>query len=382
MKKFLLAATLLAFGANVNAQEARTVGNEPLHVLKTTTNTLKNARTATGFTANKGTLTSPVILLSDSMAAGVPRSVWIDYATPLDSGYFYGTNARGDKGFAYLYDLRVDASGNNDTTVTILGFVSKWSGVIQPTSTKMINFGVWSRGTDRTLVAGHTNFYVYGKPSTSLGSISVKDTTLRTTNTFTATVLTTPITGISSSVYVGYTTQYSWNALAADTFGLRSTAAGYPASDYNYYNVSGSDTLLNVNNMVQNAAGVWKSPSYENGGGIGDMIMAPVVALNCPTCWPNAVKTVRSNDLTIYSNYPNPASNTTNIKFAIAQPANVTVSLLDNTGRLINTVNTGKLGMGEHVVALDLSSVAAGTYIYVIETSAGDRIAAQMTVAK
>src|SRR5215217_4336484 len=156
MKKFLLAATLLAFGANVNAQEARTVGNEPLHVLKTTTNTLRNARAATGFAASKGTLSSPIILLSDSMASGVARSVWIDYAAPLDSGYFYGTNAKGDKGFAYLYDLKVDASGNNDTSVTILGFVSRWSGVIQPTSTKMVTFGAWSRGTDKTLVAGHT----------------------------------------------------------------------------------------------------------------------------------------------------------------------------------------------------------------------------------
>jgi hypothetical protein len=384
MKKFLLAAALLAVGANANAQDVvRTGGSEALSTLKTTNNVKAGGHAIPGV-ANKGTgQGTPFDLLTDSMYAGTPRILAADKALPIDSGYFYGVNALGDKGFAYLYDLTVDATGNNDTSISILGFVSRWAGKIQPASTKMVTFGVWGRGTDKTLVAGHTKFYVYGKPSASLGAQAVKDTTLKTDGNFTVTALTTPVTGISKSVYVGCTIPYTWSALAADTFGLISTNSGVPASEPNYYDIVAGDTLLDANNMIQNNAGTWKSPVYgSNVGGIGDMVMAPIVAINCPTCGATAVNGVRANNLTIFSSYPNPATNVTNVKFSIAQPASVTVSLVDNTGRLLKAINTEKLSIGEHIVALDLSTFAAGNYIYVVETSAGDRIAAQVTVAK
>ena len=384
MKKFLLAAVMVVVGANVNAQQVmRSNGNEPAPMPKPSYKTM-NHYAVPGGTANKGTgLSNPFTLLTDSMAGGSFRALRADFAAPIDSGYFYGTNAYGYKGFAYLYNLTADATGNNDTSITVLGFISRWVGRIQPNSTKTVTFSVWGRGTDKTLRAGHTRYYLYGKPSTLLASQNVKDTTLRTNGNFTYTPLATPLANQNSSVYVGYTVQYNWSSMAADTFGLGCTAAGYPATDYNYYNIVSGDTLLDVNNMIQNSNGAWFSPVYEgNSGGIGDMVIAPVVSLSCPTCAPTSVNGVRANNLTFFGNYPNPANNATNIRFSLDKAATVSVSLLDNTGRLVNVVNAGQLNNGEHIVSLDLNNVAAGTYIYVLETSTDGRIASQLTVTK
>lgn len=381
MKKFLLAVTILAIGVNANAQQMSAGGNESLPVLKNNVRKA-NVHPITDMTAYKGTgLTNPFTMATDSMYYNAGSNVWVDYVAPLDSGNFYGTNAFGRKGYAYLYDLQFDASGNNDTTVTIIGFYSKWGGVIQPTSTKMINFSVWGRGTDKTLISGHTGMYIYGKPSALLASQSVKDTTLRTTagNT-TITFLTTPLANISTSVYVGYTMQYTWNALASDTFGLRSTSLA--GREPNYYTVSGSDSLLGVNNLVQDAAGNWKSPNYELGGGIGDMIIAPIISLSCTACHPTSINGVTRNNLTFFGNYPSPAVNSTNIRFALKNKADVAITVVDMNGRTVNTINKNSLTPGEHTVNIETAQLPSGNYVYMIQTSEGDGLASQFTVAK
>ena len=79
------------------------------------------------------------------------------------------------------------------------------------------------------------------------------------------------------------------------------------------------------------------------------------------------------NDATtpsIYSlgdNYPNPFNPTTRFNFSIAQDENVRITVYSMLGEPVGELVNERLAAGEYSLSFDASSLASGTYIYVIK---------------
>lgn len=66
-------------------------------------------------------------------------------------------------------------------------------------------------------------------------------------------------------------------------------------------------------------------------------------------------------------NYPNPFNPTTNIKFALPQSGNVSLTVYNMLGQKVSTLINEKMNSGFHVVPFDASNLSSGMYIYRIE---------------
>jgi len=66
-------------------------------------------------------------------------------------------------------------------------------------------------------------------------------------------------------------------------------------------------------------------------------------------------------------NYPNPFNPTTTIHFTLPTEANVTLRVLDLTGKVVRMEISGEpMTAGEHTHLVDASELASGTYIYMM----------------
>lgn len=70
----------------------------------------------------------------------------------------------------------------------------------------------------------------------------------------------------------------------------------------------------------------------------------------------------------LFQNYPNPFNPTTLISFSLAKQEYVKLEIYDILGQKVATVFEGVLGVGEHSINFDASSLSSGTYIYRIST--------------
>ncbi|GAB5536492.1 MAG: hypothetical protein Rubg2KO_27410 [Rubricoccaceae bacterium] len=63
-------------------------------------------------------------------------------------------------------------------------------------------------------------------------------------------------------------------------------------------------------------------------------------------------------------NFPNPAQHRTTLEFSLDADGPVIIEVFDTLGRLVATPLDQELQTGDHHVALDVSSLASGAYIY------------------
>jgi hypothetical protein len=77
--------------------------------------------------------------------------------------------------------------------------------------------------------------------------------------------------------------------------------------------------------------------------------------------------------------YPDPATNKTTVSFQLEKKSNVTFSLLDLMGRILQESNAQLFEPGTHDFPVNLREVAAGTYICIL-TIDGERIVKKMIV--
>ena len=318
---------------------------------------------------------------SNAQFSGPWSVLALDRAAPLDSGFLYGTNIGGLKGFAQLYRYTIDAVAPADTTYNVIGVISRFAGTVQAGSTKSVTFNLWKRNTTKVPITGLTKTYVYGLPQASATATQTKQLTALSLTAATVTYFTTPAPAVNYDFYLGYTINYSWASLGGDTIGLRSTQT----AGANTYTVETStlDTLISARNIVQSPTGTWLSMVYDLGvGNGGDQVIYPIIRLNCPNCYLTDVKGITNNNLTFFGNYPNPAINNTTIRFSLATATDVVVNLYDVNGRLLNTITQNNMQAGKNEISLPVSNLAAGNYVYTIETKAGGTFASQLTVAK
>lgn len=69
--------------------------------------------------------------------------------------------------------------------------------------------------------------------------------------------------------------------------------------------------------------------------------------------------------------FPNPVNDFVNIELLLTEDSNVSVSVYDNTGKKVGSVEAGNLSQGNHSLTVDASSWASGLYHAVITTDSG-----------
>ena len=296
-----------------------------------------------------------------------------------DSGYVTGTDFWGDRAFAERYDFN-----GADSSMQVIGVLAQFGGKVNPACAGTVNFNVWSLGDPRIL--GATMSYS-GFPNTILDSFTVPVTQLGIgtgADTMKAHFFTTPTSQLSGSFFVGYSINYNFSSLNGDTIGLACSLNGDRTSHLFSVNVDTSfgDTILSTVVNVQNATmfsdNNWYDNYTQNDSLKNDLAIFPIVTIHAPT----GIKGITRNNLTFSGNYPNPAVNNTNIKFSLTNSLDVTVQIMDISGRTFNTIKQTGLAAGEHTIPVNTTGMPAGDYLYLIRTSAGDGMAGKMTIIK
>ena len=86
-------------------------------------------------------------------------------------------------------------------------------------------------------------------------------------------------------------------------------------------------------------------------------------------------------ELKLKGNYPNPFNASTTISYSLSITSDVTISIYDMLGRLIETINSEIQAAGEHSVVWNADNFATGVYFYKI-TAGGFEQTKQMTLLK
>jgi hypothetical protein len=80
-------------------------------------------------------------------------------------------------------------------------------------------------------------------------------------------------------------------------------------------------------------------------------------------------------------NYPNPFSQTTDISYELVNDADVSIVVMDLTGRVVMDLKQGARPAGKHNISLDASNLDAGIYLYTLKAGAFSETK-RMTVTK
>ncbi|MEZ4762502.1 MAG: T9SS type A sorting domain-containing protein, partial [Calditrichia bacterium] len=80
-------------------------------------------------------------------------------------------------------------------------------------------------------------------------------------------------------------------------------------------------------------------------------------------------------------NYPNPFNPTTTIPFQLSQSANVTLRIVDLTGRTVAELLNGRKPAGSHEIEFFAGNIGSGIYFYVL-TVDGVRESRRMILLK
>lgn len=77
--------------------------------------------------------------------------------------------------------------------------------------------------------------------------------------------------------------------------------------------------------------------------------------------------------------YPNPASDVVNMDYQLENTADVTIKILDATGKLVQTEKLGQKEAGQHKATFSASNLDAGMYFYIMEAGS-NRLAKRMVI--
>ncbi|MBX2907031.1 MAG: T9SS type A sorting domain-containing protein [Taibaiella sp.] len=293
-----------------------------------------------------------------------------------DTGEVFGINAFEVKGYCERYDVLPATA-----TYQVIGVRAKFGGTVNASSTKTVDFHVWRQGSRSE--AGRPTLFYNGLPETSLTTETVPITQLgigmspgegdTTKNHF----FTYPTSFLLDSFFIGYTIDYSWASLGGDTIGLYSNQDA-ERTEAAYYVVSSADTTINVVNASMTHTGEWFDNGTTGYGPFANLCVYPIVVIGGGI---TGLPGISQGHFTFRGSAPNPASNSTTIRYALDAKADVTIEVTDMAGREVYKAVEKAAAAGEHETELNTSAYAPGTYIYTIYTSAGDGIASQLIIA-
>jgi hypothetical protein len=89
---------------------------------------------------------------------------------------------------------------------------------------------------------------------------------------------------------------------------------------------------------------------------------------------------VKNNGLTLYGNYPNPATSVSTIKYELSQPSTVTIKVFDLKGNVV-ALSTQDMPQGIHTYDLNVHDIASGNYFYTVSTKIGS-LSSKISVSK
>ncbi len=362
MKKIFILIVLLIVTVPGFAQRIRSVSEQPMNVTGCT------EFFGTGVHAGAKTTALGSI---DTLRNILPGSTLTTYKVGTrDSGYVAGINYWNDKAFAERY---VNDSSRN---MQVSGVIAVFHGKVNAGSTKSVTFKIWDQGGPQMV----TSEIAYnGFPNNVLDSIVVPVTQIGigTTSDTIKSYFFGTATGNVSSFFAGYSIDYNFAALNGDTIGLASSLSGVrigPAFSYTMTISDFGDTsivkVLNVQNATLGSDNHWYDNYTQDDSIFNNLAIYPIVVMG----YPMSTKGITRSNFTFYGNYPNPAVNSTNIKFSLDAVADVTVQLMDMSGRVIKTIQQTNLNIGEHIIAVNTTELPVGAYVYLIRTSGGDGI--------
>jgi hypothetical protein len=340
---------------------------------------LQTTRPTSIAAAAKPTASGDTVKLSNIMPSHTTRLLHV-LPSPA-GGYSTGTNSYNDKGFAERYSI-----SSADSTVKVIGVMTQFSGTVSSSSSKTTTLKIWSQSA-ASMIGAH--LYYIGFPSGILDSLTVPVTQLgigATIDTLKQFMFPTPTNFLSDAFFAGYTINYNYATLAGDTLALTTSADGmrYTAPYTLKYNTGTAgdttsvDTFINVQNATQWSDNLWRDNYTQNDSSYNDLAIFPIVIVGTPS----GVQSVTSKGLTLFGAYPNPATNTTNIRFELAEAADATITINDMTGRTVHSQKTGNLSSGTQSVQVSTSALPAGEYIYLVRTSKGDGMAGMLQVTR
>jgi len=86
---------------------------------------------------------------------------------------------------------------------------------------------------------------------------------------------------------------------------------------------------------------------------------------------PTKVENLRINQqpqqIELYQNYPNPFNPSTYVKYYLPEKTNITLSIYDINGRLIDTLMNSSENAGTHAIQWNASQIASGIYLYTLK---------------
>lgn len=313
--------------------------------------------------AAKGTAIGDTLVLANDIHDTIS---YYHYTTGA-AGAVFGLNSIGTDAYAERYDFNPQ-----DSSMAVIGVVTQFHGDVNPNTTKTVKMMIWAQGAP----SGTSPILFNGLPGAAIDSttaVSILNIGATTDSTKYFPLLS--VTGdLTDSFFCGYKINYSPTALDGDTIGLWSSQDGERTAGT--FTISGPDTTYNVKNALH-LSGQWGDIFRFTGLKI-DLAIFPVVAINTPV----SVHGVTKNDLTLFGTYPNPATTNTNVKFSLNKSADVTIQLMDMSGRTISQKVLNNLGTGEHAIPVETSGLAAGNYIVLLHTSAGDGIGCKLVISK
>ncbi|MFT4061637.1 MAG: T9SS type A sorting domain-containing protein [Edaphocola sp.] len=112
----------------------------------------------------------------------------------------------------------------------------------------------------------------------------------------------------------------------------------------------------------------------------GSLSAGYVLSYDCYVSGPTATGISQSESekrFQIRQNYPNPCTNYTKIPLTLAAYADVVVVVAGTDGRVLGRQVLGTMAAGEHSVDLDVSTLAAGVYVYTVKVTTADGIFSQ-----
>lgn len=242
------------------------------------------------------------------------------------------------------------------------------------TQSSLYNRTVWSLTVSGSNVyAGTNNNGVYVSTNngttwtqSSLNSITVWSLATIGTNLFAGTQ--------SGGVYVSTNNGSNWSQTAMNN---KTVYALYPSGNNLFAGTELNGVFLSTNNGT---AWLDKNQGFVPVPDIGSLLIANgyiFAGTYGRSVWRRGytevigVRQISETVPSYYSlkqNYPNPFNPSTIIKFDILKNSYANLSILDVSGREIETIVKGKLDVGTYEVNFDASRYPSGTYFYKLET--------------